>query len=203
MAATTCPIFEGDHLWITGWSDPIVDLHGVDVRSHYVEHVWLGVLGPSTVWLLRRLVDGLDGQPDGYPLDLAETAAALGLGGHGRNSPLIRSVGRACQFGLARQTGPAQLEVRRRVPPASHGQLAKLPDSARRVHDAWMQRDRDLAAGRHQARRLAARLVEVTDSPDQAEQVLQQLRIAPNTAHDAVAWARANPDLDEPGPEAA
>ncbi len=88
MAATTRPIFEGDHLWITGWSDPIVDLHGVDVRSHYVEHVWLGVLGPSTVWLLRRLVDGLDGQPDGYPLDLAETATALGLGGHGRNSPL-------------------------------------------------------------------------------------------------------------------
>jgi len=202
MAASARPVFEGDHLWITGWLDDVIDIHGVDVRSHYVEHVWLGVLGPSTVWLLRRLVDGLDDQPDGYALDLAETASALGLGGHGRNSPLMRSVGRACQFGLARQDGPAHLAVRRRVPPATPGQLSRLPQSARLVHDAWMRHDRD--AGVEPARRLASTLVEVTDSPDEAEHVLQQLRIAPAAAHDAVAWAWANlREGVDPGPDAA
>ncbi|MGI9601499.1 MAG: hypothetical protein ACR2QE_06430 [Acidimicrobiales bacterium] len=87
------------------------------------------------------------------------------------------------------------------MPPATHGHLAKLPDSARTVHDAWMRRDRDLATGH--ARQLASSLVEVTDSPDQAEHVLQQLRIAPATAHDAVAWARAQRDHPSGGPEAA
>lgn len=196
-APSSRPVFEGDHLWITPWVDAVVDGHGVDVRSHYVEHVWLGVLGPSTVWLLRRLVDGLDGQTDGYALDLAETAAALGLGGHGRNSPLIRSVGRACQFGLARQIGPAQLEVRRRVPPASQGQLARLPLSARRVHDSWMRADRD-QGGDATIRRLASTLVEVAESPDEAAQLLERLRVAPAAAHDAVAWARAQRAAGKP-----
>src|SRR5688572_3024262 len=44
---------------------------GHDPRSPYVERFWLGVLGPSTTWLLRCLAYGFDGQPDGFDLDLA------------------------------------------------------------------------------------------------------------------------------------
>ena len=35
---------------------------------------WLGVLGPTATWLMRRLAAGLDHQPDGYQIDLASTA---------------------------------------------------------------------------------------------------------------------------------
>ena len=40
------------------WIDPVVDDDGFDPRSRYVEVFWLGVLGPTATWLLRRLVAG-------------------------------------------------------------------------------------------------------------------------------------------------
>ena len=42
------------------WLDPVVDDHGFDPRSRYVEEFWLGVLGPTATWLIRRLVAGLE-----------------------------------------------------------------------------------------------------------------------------------------------
>ena len=56
---------------VTPWHDPVVDRRGHDPRSAYVEQFWLGVLGPTATWLLRRLVAGFDHQPDGYELDVA------------------------------------------------------------------------------------------------------------------------------------
>ena len=38
-------------LAIRPWPDPVIDAVGHDPRSSYVEHFWLGVLGPSTTWL--------------------------------------------------------------------------------------------------------------------------------------------------------
>ncbi|HET7486954.1 MAG TPA: hypothetical protein VFJ85_03435 [Acidimicrobiales bacterium] len=59
--------------------DPAFD--GVeDPAGFLAKRYWLGILGPSTTWLLRRLVDGLDAHPGGYDLDLTETARCLGLG---------------------------------------------------------------------------------------------------------------------------
>ena len=60
------------------WIDPVVDDDGFDPRSRYVELFWLGVLGPTATWLMRRLVAGLD-SPEGYDLDLDATARAMGL----------------------------------------------------------------------------------------------------------------------------
>lgn len=34
-------------LHVVAWVDPVIDELGHDPRSHYVEHYWLGVLGPS------------------------------------------------------------------------------------------------------------------------------------------------------------
>ena len=66
-------------LIVLPWHDPVVEAVGYDARSVYVELFWLGILGPTSTWLLRRLVTGLDAYPDGYELDLAETANALGI----------------------------------------------------------------------------------------------------------------------------
>lgn len=32
------------------WIDPVVDEHGHDPRSRYVERFWLGVLGPTAMF---------------------------------------------------------------------------------------------------------------------------------------------------------
>ena len=74
-ASSRCPL----SVHVTPWHDPVVDRRGHDPRSVYVEQFWLGVLGPTATWLLRRLVAGFDHQPDGYELDVA---------GHG---PLARA----------------------------------------------------------------------------------------------------------------
>ena len=104
-------------LRITAWPDAVIDAVGHDPRSTYVEMFWLGILGPSTTWLLRRLVSGLDRHPDGYELPLAQTASALGLGNKGgRHSPFVRSLARCCQFGAATFSGSTGLAVRRRLP---------------------------------------------------------------------------------------
>ena len=36
-------------IYISVWSDPLIDRLGHDPRSAYVEQFWLSVLGPSTV----------------------------------------------------------------------------------------------------------------------------------------------------------
>ena len=71
--------FPIDRLTVEAWPDPVIDELGHDPRSAYVERFWLGVLGPSTVWLLRRLADQFDRQPDGFELDLPERQAWIVL----------------------------------------------------------------------------------------------------------------------------
>ena len=94
-------------LHIRPWSDDVVDKLGFDPRSSYVEDFWLPTLGPSTTWLLRRLAAGFEYSPDGFHLDLAETARSLGLGDRsGQHSPFVRSINRTVQFGLAQVSGP-------------------------------------------------------------------------------------------------
>ena len=101
-----------EQLYIRSWDDPIVDRMGHDPRSGYVEQFWLGILGPSTIWLLRHCRHELDRSPHGFVLDLGDAAGALGLGHNGgRNSPLARSIARACRFGAARPAGAGELEV--------------------------------------------------------------------------------------------
>ena len=54
------PSFPIATLTVQPWPDPVIDAVGHEVRSPYVERFWLGLLGPSSTWLLRRLVAGLD-----------------------------------------------------------------------------------------------------------------------------------------------
>ena len=80
---TALPVYTTDTLTIRPWPDEVIDLLGHDPRSRYVETYWLGILGPSTTWLMRRLVTGLEASPSGYELPLSETASCLGLGSKG------------------------------------------------------------------------------------------------------------------------
>src|SRR5580704_11159477 len=82
-------------LHITAWADPVIDTLGHDPRSWYVEQFWLGIIGPTSTWLLRRMVARFDAEPEGFALDLEDTARALGLGGReGRHSPFARALNR-------------------------------------------------------------------------------------------------------------
>jgi hypothetical protein len=148
-------------LRVVRWLDPIADPHGVHPCSRYVELYWLGIIGPSCTWLLRRLSYGLEVHADGFDLDLAETARALGLGDRlGRNSPFRRAIRRLCTFELARPHGPNGLAVRVHVPPLPLRHLSRLPDALQQSHRRWQieQRLPEIEQTRRRAQRLASDL---------------------------------------------
>ncbi len=121
------------------WLDPVVDDTGHDPRSRYVELFWLGVLGPTATWLLRRLVAGFEQHPDGYELDLEETARSMGLGYvSGRTGPFHRAIQRCVMFGVAHRV-PDGLAVRRRVPTLSGHHVRRMPESLRLDHHEWIR----------------------------------------------------------------
>lgn len=150
---------------IRPWIDPLIDEEGHDVRSRYVETFWLGVLGPTATWLVRRLATGLDRSPDGYELDLADTARSMGLSFTiGRASPFSKALQRCVMFGLAHPI-PSGLAVRRRVPQVAHRHLRRMPEPVQRAHAEWERAEISLdELGR--AHRLALTMREVGD--DQA-----------------------------------
>lgn len=124
---------------VRAWWDPDLAIKGHELRGAYVERYWLGVLGPSVVFLLRRMARGLDEHPAGFRIDLADTARAIGLGGGvNRQSPIVRTIDRACMFGAMRRLAPDQLEVRTHLPRLTKRQLERLPQAVRRSHDAWL-----------------------------------------------------------------
>lgn len=128
--------FDSATLVVRPWIDPVVEAIGHDPTSDYVELFWLGTLGPSATWLLRRLDAGLRTFPDGYELDLAETAGALGLAfSPGAGGTFLRALNRLVMFGLA-QPLSRSIAVRRKIPPLSQRQLARLPQHLRTLHDS-------------------------------------------------------------------
>jgi hypothetical protein len=193
---------EADRLAIAPWPDPVIDQVGHDPRSAYVEQFWLGVLGPSTIWLLRRLAGRFEQQPEGFELDPIETGAALGLAARGGpQSPIRKSLDRGCTFGVARRDG-ATYQVRRKLPPLTRRQLQRLPESVQRAHTGWLERDvRRPVAGqvKLRARLLACALVELGDDYDDVEAQLHRWHFHPAVAHDAVRWAFAH---RSPAPDA-
>ncbi|MCB2019796.1 MAG: hypothetical protein KDG44_03255, partial [Burkholderiaceae bacterium] len=182
-----------DHLLVRPWIDPVVDQVGHDPRSTYVERFWLATLGPSTTWLLRRLAAGLEAEPEGFTLDLDATARALGLGSRrGANAPFARALERSRQFRLARDLGDGVLAVRRKLPPLSRHQVARLPLDLQAAHQQWLEGalpGPGTDEQRRRARRLALSLAELGEDREGAERQLHQWRFHPAMAHEAVAWA--------------
>ena len=173
-------------LIVRPWHDPVVEAVGYDARSSYVELFWLGILGPTATWVMRRLVTGLDAYPDGYELDLGETANALGLSlTAGTHSPFGRAMNRCVMFGMMHQV-PDGVAVRRQLPPLSMRHLRKLPSHLQAAHVEWAGHglqaetralDRALA--------LAETMIRTGDEPHQLERQLLSLGVAPRVAVEA------------------
>lgn len=129
-----------DRFTVLPWWDPDLATSGVDPRDPYVERFWLGILGPSTVLLLRRFARGLEEHPEGFRVGVADTALALGLGrGTGRTAPINRTVNRAAGFGMLRRPTPERIEVRTHLPLLAARQLQHLPPVMRRLHADWVR----------------------------------------------------------------
>jgi hypothetical protein len=175
----------------------VIDQVGHDPRSPYVETFWLGILGPTATWLLRRLAGGLEASPAGYELDLATTAHELGLAAHsGPQSPFVRSIARCCRFGAAQLVDDTTLRVRRKLPPLTRAQVTRLPEALQAAHRSWTDAHSpgsSIAATqiRNRARHLALSLLELGEDGEATERQLHRWRIHPAMAHDATAWAVA------------
>jgi hypothetical protein len=179
------------------WDDALLDQFGHDPRSPYVEHFWLGVLGPSATWLLRAFAHRFDVEPDGFTIDLKDTARALGIGARGgANGALYRTLERVMAFGFAQYTDHDALAVRRRMPPLTRRQQQRLPHDLQHQHDAWLAANPTTASAsaddlRRRARALALSLLELGEDPEAAEQQLHRWRFHPAVAFDSVRWAAA------------
>jgi hypothetical protein len=188
------PAPSGPSLHIVEWIDPIADPHGMHPCSRYVELYWLGVIGPSTTWLLRRLTYGLEVHGDGFDLHLPETARSLGLGDKmGKNSPFRRALARLITFELARPHGPDGLAVRQHIPPLPLRHLSRLPDSLQRSHRRWIAEQRLSVPEqmRRRALRLAGGLAEAGHDRATIERRLGEWRFHPAVAFTAAAEACA------------
>jgi hypothetical protein len=189
----TDPLTLAPTLAVEPWTDPVIDELGHDPRSPYAERFWLAILGPSTLWLLRRLADELETSPEGFQLDLAETARSIGVGMRGgRSSPFVRSIERSCRFGAARLHGNDTLAVRRKLAPLANRQVTRLPDALQREHARWTERPPSRPTPeqmRARARQLAQSLLEIGEDPTAAERQLHRWRFHPALAYEAVQWA--------------
>ena len=178
---------------IEAWPDALIDRLGHDPRSAYVERFWLAILGPSTVLLMRHLAHELDEHPEGFTLDLTDTARALGVGMRGgRQSPFMRTLDRVCRFGAARWQTPDRLAVRRKLAPLTRSQLGRLTPSLQQQHQEYLDAHGapDEARRRQErARQLALSLLELGEDPAATEHQLHRWRFHPAVAHDALQWA--------------
>ena len=193
MPAFTTNIQLADTVFIRPWVDDVIDSLGFDPRSTYAETYWLGILGPSTAWLMRRMVAGLEDHPEGYEMRLAETARSLGLGERGgRHSPFLRAVTRTVQFELARPEEDGVLAIRRKVPPLNRRQLLRLPPALQSAHAEWQAQQLRVPTAeelRRRGRLLALSLVELGEDLEATERQLLRWRYHPALARDAALWA--------------
>ena len=134
-------IADHDPLHVVALADPVIDQLGHDVRSEYVETYWLPILGPSATWAARRLVDWL-ADADEVEVPLEPLGRSLGLGGGVANhSPVVRTLARLVDFGMA-ATGGNVYAIRRRFPPLAARHVERLPHYLVECHQ------RDLEAAR-------------------------------------------------------
>ena len=184
-------------LTILPWDDALLDQFGHDPRSPYVERFWLGVLGPSATWMLRAFAHRFDVEPEGFTIDLRDTARSLGIGSRGgANGALYRTLERIMAFGFAQFTDESTLVVRRRMGPLNRRQQQRLTLDLQHEHDQWVAghpatTTTSVDDMRRRARALALSLLELGEDLEATEQQLHRWRFHPAVAFDASRWAAA------------
>ena len=183
-------------LIVRPWIDPVTESTGHDPHSRYVELFWLGVLGPTATWLIRRFADGLEMFPDGYELDLHETAQAIGLSAlPGKSAAFARALGRCVLFGMAHRNDDG-FDVRRMVPSLEYRHLKRLPEHLRLAHVEWHHEhrvDQPSVVERQRAQAVAEALLRTGDDAPTVERRLSLLGIRPDIIVAALRSAQANP----------
>jgi hypothetical protein len=186
-------MFDSETVAIRPWPDETLDRIGFDPRSPYVERFWLGIVGPSVTWLMRRIAAGFDAAPDGFEMAMGETARALGLGDPGgRNSAFFRTLNRMVQFDLARVGAPGELQVMRRLPPLNRRQAARLSPALQEAHERWHAAQTQSPPDetiRRRCRQLSLSLLELGEDPEEVERQLTRWRYHPEAAREALCWA--------------
>ena len=181
-------------LWVEPWVDLCTEAHrGHHPRSPYVELFWLGVLGPSATWLIRRLAMRLEETPEGFSANTAEIAGEIGLGSRqALQSAFDRAFDRCCRFGLMQRGRHNTLFVRTRLPDLTSRMAERLPPRLSATHDHWHRRqdtdpeDGDMLA---RSRHLAMALLSCGDEPDAVERQLHSWQFHPAVAFEAARWA--------------
>jgi hypothetical protein len=136
---------------VTTWADRLAEERGYPALSMFVEVFWLPVLGPSAMFLFRRLNLLLEARPDGVTLDMNELGGELGLGtSESRHAPLPRAISRLVRLGLAKRPASGQLAVRCAAGPLSqhllNGLDLVLQEAHRRTISLERAGDPDLPA---------------------------------------------------------
>ncbi len=185
-------------LWIELWADERTERYGHSARSPYVERFWLGILGPSSTWLLRSISYGLEVAPSGFDLATQDTARVLGLGERtGKFSPFVRAIGRLCQFELAYLRG-STLVVRSHVPWLDRRQVTRLPESLQREHQQW--EEAEIAASQSIAKERRASNVAMSSartgaSIEDIERLLTRAGCGAALAFELACWATEHHEL--------
>lgn len=112
--------------------DPVAEARGFDPDSHYVDHCWLPLLGPTSTVLYRRLFERLLSGGPVARLDGRALAQDIGLSGHLRRLEL--ALARLRDFGFVVPAEPYLL-LRQRAEPLRQAALARLTPEARRWHE--------------------------------------------------------------------
>ncbi len=140
------PDLELGHIRVVEWPVAAPNSTDHDPRSTYVELFWLGILGPTAVWLMRHLARRLDETASldsgdagpGVWIEIEETARAIGLAsGRQRSAAFARTVDRLIRFNMATTVNGHTLAVRRHLPSISSRQVERLPESLQTAHKKW------------------------------------------------------------------
>ncbi len=181
---------------ISAWIDPVVESLGFDPRSSYVEHFWLPILGPSCIFLLRRLAYLFDLDTATQEVSLREVSFEIGLGSpKGYGNSITRTLNRCIQFDMAKLLPNGTLTVRRSLPPLNQRQLARLPVDLQDLHETLITGSSPSRDGalRRRSVQLAVSLLDYQSKEQDAVESLLRWRIDPNIASEALelTWPRS------------
>jgi hypothetical protein len=127
-------------------TNPMVRACGIEPTDPYLEWCWLPVVGPSTVALVRHVAD-LTSPTGEARIPLSDLGRLLGLGAvdvPSRNNKLVRTLGRAEQFGLGFTSigvpgESATFGIHNELPLVPFRLVERLPDVARQRHVAAVE----------------------------------------------------------------
>jgi len=103
------------------------DPAGYAIAHPYVDGLWLPVVGPSAIALLRLVDRFAETHPDTFTIEFEQLGRRIGIGGGGESSRVSRTIDRLCKFRIAARVGEREIVVPLRLPPLSNRQLDRLP----------------------------------------------------------------------------